>query len=209
MRVRGLALAAVALAGVVAAPSPARATPRPRVRLATSMGDVVVELYPDVAPATVANFLAYVEAGFYDGTIVHRVVRNFILQAGGLTPALEEKRDGLRAPVPSEADHGVANATGTLAMARTSAPDSARAQFFVNLHDNWFLDHPAALDHVGYTVFGAVVDGMDVVRRIEQVRTSVRHGYPNVPVEPVVVRSATLLPATGISDTTTPSAGPP
>lgn len=179
---------AALLLGVAAA-----AGTRPVVVLSTTLGDITVELYPDEAPITVENFLAYVRSGYYDGTVFHRVVPRFIVQGGGLTSDLEEKRDGLRPPIRTESGNGLRNAPGTLAMARTSTPDSAAAQFFFNLRDNDLLDKPRALDGVGYAVFGRVTAGMDVLHRIEGVKTAVRGLYTHVPLEPVVVRSIRVL----------------
>ena len=167
-----------------------RAAAAPQVALSTAMGEITIELDPEAAPLTVANFLAYVRAGFYDGTLIHRVVRDFMLQGGGLTADMEEKRPGLAVPIRSEADNGRKNLAGTVAMARQSAPDSAASQFFINLRDNDFLDREQALDHVGYAVFGRVVAGMAVVRQIELVRITARRGRSDVPVEPIVIRSA-------------------
>lgn len=166
------------------------ATP-PRVVLETSMGRVVLELFPDKAPKTVENFLRYVRAGHYEGTIFHRVVAGFVIQGGGFTPEMREKSTG--PPVPNEADNGLQNQRGTVAMARTSDPHSARAQFFVNLKDNGFLDHTAQTPQGwGYAVFGKVVEGMDVVDAIAGVETG-RHGpFSDVPKTPVVIQKATV-----------------
>ncbi len=181
----------------------------PRVVLSTSLGDVTVALDPEAAPITVANFLRYVRAGFYDGTIVHRVVRNFMLQAGGLDADMREK-PALAPPILSEAGTGRSNRAGTVAMARRSAADSATSQFFVNLHDNAFLDRDHALDGVGYAVFGEVVAGMEVVRKIETVDVIARRGHPDVPVTPIVIRSVRELPPdAALSDTSAPPRTPP
>jgi len=185
---RAVGIAALVALGVAAA----GARPNPVVQLSTTLGDITIELYPDKAPVTVENFLAYVRAGYYDGTVFHRVVPNFIVQGGGLTPDLVE-RDGLRPPIRSESDNGLHNAAGTVGMARTSAADSARSQFFINAQDNAVLDRPRALDGVGYAVFGSVTAGMDVVHRIERVKTTVRGPYANIPVEPVLLRSARIM----------------
>lgn len=167
-------------------------TDNPRVRLDTSMGAIVLELYPDKAPKTVANFLDYVRAGHYDGTIFHRVIKGFMIQGGGFTPRMEEKPT--RDPVPNEADNGLENRTGTIAMARTSDPDSATAQFFINTADNDFLDFKSKTRRGwGYTVFGRVVDGMDVVRRIESVPTRRVGPFENVPQKDVVIEHAEVL----------------
>jgi cyclophilin family peptidyl-prolyl cis-trans isomerase len=162
------------------------------VLLATTLGDIVIELELDLAPVTTANFLAYVDAGFYDGTdgqgatIVHRVVPGFVIQGGGLTESLETK--ATMPPIINESDNGLSNVRGTVAMARTNDPDSATAQFFVNLLDNGSLDNPP-----GYAVFGEVVDGLDVVDAIAAVATAEMGGYEGVPVEPVVILSASAF----------------
>ena len=157
----------------------------PRVVLETSKGPIVIELFAEEAPATVANFLAYVDAGHYDGTVFHRVIDGFMIQGGGFSADMQQKPT--REPVGNEADNGLKNARGTLAMARTDDPHSASAQFFVNLVDNRFLDHTAKTPQGwGYTVFGRVVDGMATVDAIGKVKT----GNRDVPVEPVVLESA-------------------
>src|SRR5437867_8154624 len=137
------------------------------VLLSTSMGDIKVELYADKAPVSVKNFLDYVKAGYYDGTIFHRVIPGFMIQGGGLTADMSDKRDGQKAPIKNESGNGLKNDTGTVAMARTAAPDSATSQFFINLKDNTFLNKENAQDKVGYAVFGKVIEGMDVVRSEE------------------------------------------
>lgn len=169
--------------------SSAAALPAPRVKLTTTLGTIMFELYPDQAPATVANFLDYVDSGFYDGTIFHRVIPGFMIQGGGFTPDFTQKETG--APIKNEADNGLTHLKGTLAMARTQVVDSATAQFFINTADNPHLDHKGAtLESFGYCVFGKVVAGMDVVEKIEQVPTS-RQGYFNdVPTEDVQILSA-------------------
>ena len=158
------------------------------VLMETSMGLITIELYPDKAPATVANFLQYVDDGFYEGTIFHRVIDNFMIQGGGMSPTMKEKPTN--APVINEADNGLSNLTGTLAMARTMDPHSATAQFFINVNNNDFLDHKGKTpEGWGYCVFGKVVDGMDVVNKIKKVRTK-RVGYhDDVPADPVTINS--------------------
>lgn len=159
------------------------------VRLQTSHGDIVLALDAERAPRTVANFVRYVEDGFYDGTIFHRVIRGFMIQGGGFEPELQPKRT--RAPIHNEADNGLSNATGTIAMARTSDPHSAAAQFFINASDNDFLDFTApTAKEWGYCVFGHVVEGMDNVRLINEVPTTHRGGHGDVPIEDVVLRHA-------------------
>ena len=166
----------------------------PRVVLETTKGNITLELDAEKAPKTVANFLDYVHAGFYDGTVFHRVISGFMIQGGGFTPKLEQKKT--REPIQNEADNGLQNNRGTIAMARTGNPHSATAQFFVNLKDNGFLNHTASTPQGwGYAVFGKVVDGMDVVDAIAQVPTTTKAGYENVPVEPVVIEHARVLDA--------------
>lgn len=158
------------------------------VLMETSMGLITIELYPDKAPATVANFLKYVDDGFYEGTIFHRVISNFMIQGGGFSATMKEKPTN--APVINEADNGLSNVKGTLAMARTMDPHSATAQFFINVSDNLFLDHKGkSPDGWGYCVFGKVVDGMDVVEKIKKVRTRRAGFHDDVPVEPVTINS--------------------
>ena len=164
--------------------------PAPRVSLETSMGVIVLELDAEKAPVTVANFLQYVRDGHYDGTIFHRVISNFMIQGGGFTPNMQQKPT--RAPIPLESRNGLRNTTGTIAMARTQAPDSATAQFFINVKDNDFLDQANSRDGHGYTVFGRVVSGMDVVEKIRTVPTSRRGMHSDVPVTPVTIIKATL-----------------
>jgi cyclophilin family peptidyl-prolyl cis-trans isomerase len=161
----------------------------PRVLLETSMGDIVVELQPAKAPVTVENFVGYVKSGHYDGTIFHRVIDGFMIQGGGFDAKMNEKPTG--SPIRNEAANGLKNERYTIAMARTSAPHSATAQFFLNVGDNTFLDHPSR-DGWGYAVFGRVIKGMDVVDRIRAVSTTSRNGHRDVPVEPVVIRSAKI-----------------
>lgn len=158
--------------------------PNPAVVVTTSLGAVTVELLADKAPATVQNFLAYVDAGFFDGTIFHRVIPGFMVQGGGFTPDMRQKPT--RPPVKNEADNGVKNGRGTLAMARTSDINSATAQFFVNLVDNGFLDHGGR--DFGYAVFGRVTAGMDVVDAIAKVKTGKKGAHGDVPLEPVVLQ---------------------
>jgi peptidyl-prolyl cis-trans isomerase A (cyclophilin A) len=158
----------------------------PSVCLSTSHGDITVELFADKAPVTVENFLAYVDAGFFADTVFHRVIPDFMIQGGGFTSDMRQKPT--RSPIKNEADNGVKNARGTLAMARTSDIHSATAQFFINLKDNTFLDHGSR--DFGYAVFGRVTAGMDVVDKIAAVKTG-RHGpHADVPAQPVVIRSA-------------------
>jgi cyclophilin family peptidyl-prolyl cis-trans isomerase len=158
------------------------------VIIKTSVGDITVKLAADKAPLTVANFLAYVDDGHYDGTVFHRVIDNFMIQGGGFDAQMRQKPT--KAPVKNEAANGLANKRGTLAMARTMVVDSATSQFFINVKDNAFLDHKAPTPQgFGYCVFGEVVEGMDVVDRIKSVRTGVKAGMSDVPVETVEILS--------------------
>lgn len=161
----------------------------PRVRLTTSLGDVIVELDPQKAPKTVENFLQYVRDKHYDGTVFHRVIGNFMIQGGGFTADMQQKPT--RAPVPLEATNGLKNDRGTIAMARTSNPNSATSQFFINVVDNAGLNAPSP-DGFGYTVFGKVVAGMDVVDKIRAVPTGNRGPFQNVPQTPVTILKASL-----------------
>ena len=164
----------------------------PRVELKTSQGTIVLELDEAKAPKTVANFLNYTKSGFYDGTIFHRVIDGFMIQGGGMTPDMNEKPAGTA--IENEAKNGLKNTIGTIAMARTPNPHSARAQFFINIADNAFLDYPGR-DGWGYAVFGKVVDGMPVVNAIAKAQTGNAGPHQNVPVKPIVIESVRLLPA--------------
>ena len=154
------------------------------------MGDIVIELNEQAAPVTVKNFLDYVEDGFFDGKIFHRVIPNFMIQGGGFTADMTQ--DKTRDPIANEADTGLKNERGSVAMARTSNPDSATAQFFINHRDNDFLNYTGSANP-GYAVFGKTVEGMDVVDAIAAVETTTRNGMDDVPVEPVVITSATVV----------------
>jgi len=204
-----LAVAACLAVGAHAQqPAKAAASSAPRVILATSAGDITLELDPEHAPRTVANFLQYVKAGHYDGTIFHRVIDNFMIQGGGYTADMKEK--STRAPIPLESSNGLENKRGTVAMARTNDPNSATAQFFINVADNAFLNYrkfesdttietpsgprvmPAGKVVDGYAVFGRVVAGMDVVDKIRAVKTGAQKGMQNVPAQPVIIKTATI-----------------
>lgn len=165
----------------------------PKVSLQTNKGVILLELYPDQAPKTVENFLAYVDGGFYDGTLFHRVIKDFMIQGGGFSEDLKQK--GTRPAVMIEADNGLKNQRGTLAMARTSDPNSATAQFFINLKDNAFLDHTAKTPRGwGYTVFGRVTDGMAVVEAIGAMPTGTKGPFPtDVPQETVIIEKASRV----------------
>lgn len=161
------------------------------VTLKTNFGDITLELFEDKAPKTVANFLSYVEDGFFDNTIFHRVINNFMIQGGGFTPDMDQK--DTKDPIENEAVNGVANEVGTIAMARTQDPHSATAQFFINVNNNDFLNHSGkSVNGWGYCAFGKVVEGMDVVEKIKAVKTG-NHGYhQDVPVEPVIIEKAVI-----------------
>jgi len=164
----------------------------PMVLISTSLGDIKVELYEDKAPVTVKNFLTYVNDKFYDGTVFHRVIPGFMIQGGGFDKDMNQK--STKAAIKNEAGNGLKNDDGTIAMARTSVVDSATAQFFINVKDNAFLNHRDETQAgYGYTVFGKVVDGMDVVRKIEHVTTTNKGMNQNVPVEPVIIKSITVI----------------
>ena len=162
----------------------------PVVILETSKGPIKIELYPDKAPETVGNFLQYIDDKYYDGTIFHRVIDNFMIQGGGFTPDMRQK--DTRDPIQNEADKGVKNARGTIAMARTSDPHSATSQFFINTSEgNQFLDHTGKTSNGwGYCAFGKVTEGMDVLDQISTVKTGNKGMHQNVPSEPVVITSA-------------------
>lgn len=164
------------------------------VRMQTSMGEMTIELYPDKAPATVANFLRYVDEGFYDGTLFHRVIDGFMIQGGGFDAQMQRKPT--HDPVTNEADNGLRNTVGTLAMARTRDPHSATAQFFINVNDNSNLDfHERSTRGWGYAVFARVTSGMEVVNAIKAVATTSRGMYQDVPVDPVIIQQVTRLTA--------------
>lgn len=163
-----------------------------KVKLSTNLGDVVLQLDSEKAPTTVANFVDYVREGFYDGTLFHRVIPGFVVQGGGFTPGMHQK--STRGAIKNEADNGLKNLRGTVAMARTPNPHSASSQFFINLSDNAFLDHTARSDDGwGYCVFGEVVEGLDVVDRVATAKTTRRGGHQDVPQEDVVVERAEVL----------------
>jgi peptidyl-prolyl cis-trans isomerase B (cyclophilin B) len=164
----------------------------PVVKLQTNFGDIVLELDAEKAPLTVANFLEYVESGFYNGVIFHRVIDDFMIQGGGMEPGLKQKPSN--DPIQNEAENGLTNDAYTVAMARTSNPHSASSQFFINVSDNDFLNHTAPSGQGwGYCVFGKVVEGMDVVDKIKAVETGSQGGHQDVPVEDVVIISAEVV----------------
>jgi peptidyl-prolyl cis-trans isomerase A (cyclophilin A) len=163
-----------------------------KVLMKTSMGNIELELYADQAPLTVKNFLRYVDKGFYNETIFHRVINSFMIQGGGFDKNMQKKRT--LAPIKNEAKNGLKNKRGTIAMARTSDPHSATAQFFINHVDNRNLDYPSG-DGWGYCVFGKVTKGMDTVDKIADVYIVTRNGMRNVPEKPVILKSVSLVPA--------------
>ena len=161
-----------------------------KVKLETSMGEIVIELNEEAAPVTVKNFLRYVEDGFFDGTIFHRVIPDFMIQGGGFTADMRQRKT--HAPIVNEGDNGLKNARGTIAMARTGDPDSATSQFFINHKNSEFLDY-AGPEKPGYAVFGKVTEGMDVVDAIAAVKTARKGSYSDVPVKPVVIKSVQVV----------------
>ena len=167
----------------------AEAAKNPKVVLETSMGDITLELYPDKAPVTVKNFLTYVDEKFYDGTIFHRVISGFMIQGGGMTADMNEK--STHSPIKNEADNGLKNDRGTLAMARTNDPNSATAQFFINAKDNTFLNFKSkSVEGYGYCVFGKVTKGLDIVEAIEKTPTTTKGFFQDVPAKHVVIKKA-------------------
>ena len=184
-----LALTGIALAAIFSV-APVRAQDAPKVKLATSLGDIVVQLDPAKAPKTVENFLAYVNDKHYDGTVFHRVINGFMIQGGGFTADMQQKPT--KAPIPLEATTGLKNDKYTIAMARTANPNSATSQFFINVANNAMLNAPQPDGH-GYAVFGKVVSGTEVVDKIKAVATGNRGMHQNVPTTPVVIQSATLV----------------
>ncbi|MBA4397533.1 MAG: cyclophilin [Syntrophus sp. (in: bacteria)] len=178
-------------AGVAGAAEPAARNPV--VLMETSLGNVKMELFAREAPISVKNFLEYVVSGFYDGTVFHRVIPNFMVQGGGFTADMHQKQT--KSPIRNEADNGLKNQAGTLAMARTMVVDSATAQFFINAADNRFLNHRDKTSQgYGYAVFGKVMEGMDVVEKIAAVKTGTREGLRDVPQTPVVIKSMKVIP---------------
>jgi peptidyl-prolyl cis-trans isomerase B (cyclophilin B) len=165
---------------------------RPQVKLETSLGDIVIELNATRAPKTVENFLAYADSGFYDGTIFHRVIKTFMIQCGGFTEDMQEKKT--RPPIMNEASNGLSNLRGTVAMARRPDPHSASSQFFINTVDNAGLDHKSKTDQGwGYCVFGKVIKGMETVDAIAGTPTTMRNGMGDVPGTPVIIKKATVI----------------
>ena len=166
--------------------------PVAHILMTTTLGHMTLELDTDNAPKTVENFLAYVSNGFYDGTIFHRVINNFMVQGGGFTADMEQK--ATQAPIDNEANNGLKNAHGTIAMARTQDPHSATAQFFINVQDNDFLNHTGEnMQGWGYAVFGKVTDGEAVLDKIRAVQTCNQGGHQDVPVEPIIIESVAII----------------
>jgi len=164
----------------------------PQVTLHTSKGDIVIDLNAEKAPNTVANFINYAKSGFYDGVIFHRVIKGFMVQGGGMLEDMSEKNT--QAPIKNEADNGLTNDLGTIAMARTNDPHSASAQFFINVANNDFLNHSSPTPQGwGYAVFGKVIEGLDIVKEIEQVPTGNKGYHGDVPVDAVVINSTTVV----------------
>lgn len=180
----------IAALSMTAAVHGVQAADNPRVALKTNMGNIVLELYPEKAPKSVANFLDYVKKGHYSGTVFHRVINGFMIQGGGFDKDMKQKPTN--APIENEAKNGLKNEPYTVAMARTSDPHSASAQFFINVKNNSFLDYPGQ-DGWGYAVFGKVVNGTDVVDKIKAADTSNSGMFQNVPVKPVIIESATIV----------------
>lgn len=187
---RRAALSLVATLALTAFGNASAAPDAPRVKLATSMGDIVLELDPAKAPKSVDNFLQYVKDKHYNGTVFHRVIDGFVIQGGGFTADMQQKPT--RPPIALEAGNGLKNDKYTVAMARTGNPDSATSQFFINVKDNDMLNAPKPDGH-GYTVFGKVVSGADVVDKIRAARTGNKGGMQDVPVEPITIQSATIV----------------
>ena len=164
----------------------------PQVVIETSMGNITIELFKDKAPISVRNFLSYVKDGYYDGLVFHRVIKNFMIQGGGMDESMQPKKT--KFAIKNEAANGLSNMRGTLAMARTNVIDSATSQFFINVVDNKFLDYKGKTpDLFGYAVFGQVIEGMDVVEAIREVKTGSKAGHADVPVEPVTILSAKVI----------------
>lgn len=188
--VRGLMVAAI----VGCCVSTASAQEKPVYLIKTNQGNIKVETFPKEAPISAKNFDDYVKAGFYNGTIFHRVIPGFMIQCGGFSPDMKEKANK-NAPIKNESSNGLQNKKYTLAMARTNVPDSATSQFYINVADNGFLDKANSRDNVGYAVFGRVLEGQEVVDKIAGAKTGNRGGHSDVPVEPIVIESITKAEA--------------
>jgi peptidyl-prolyl cis-trans isomerase B (cyclophilin B) len=169
------------------------------ITIKTNYGTITVELDFDKAPISAANFVQYAKSGYYDGTIFHRVINDFMIQGGGFEPGLTQKDSGI--PIENEADNGVKNLTGTLAMASTAVPPSATSQFFINVGDNHFLNHTSKTDQGwGYAVFGKVTDGMDVVNKLKECETASQDGHQDVPVNEIIIESVEVTDITEITE---------
>lgn len=190
MTIRRFAVSAALGAAAATGAAGAETGDGPQVIIHTSEGAITLQLSPDEAPLSVENFLEYTRAGHYDGTIFHRVIPGFMIQGGGMDAQMQARKT--RAPIENEAGNGLENARGTVAMARTSAPDSATSQFFINLTDNTFLN-PGGVDPHGYAVFGRVTDGMEVVDAIAKTKTTRRGGHADVPAEPITIESIEVV----------------
>ncbi len=186
-----LLLPALLALGLGVTSSRADDTKKPVVVMETNYGTIKIELDAEKAPITVKNFLGYVDDKFYDGTIFHRVIEDFMIQGGGFQPGMKEKKT--RDSIKNESTNGLSNARGTIAMARTPEPDSASSQFFINTKDNTNLNKQEARDKVGYCVFGKVIAGMDVVDKIRKVETATKGPHGDVPVQDVVIKSVRLV----------------
>ena len=205
MRNRGVYAIAFFLISSLAV-SAAENTARPRVKIETTKGEIIIELFAQEAPKTVANFLQYVNDGFYNGTIFHRVIKNFMIQGGGMTEDMAQKQT--REPIVNEADNGRANILGTVAMARKPDPNSATAQFFINVKDNTPLNfRNKSPQGWGYCVFGRVVSGMDIVKEIENIPTAMKDGVPDVPVTAVVMTKVSVVGGSPVAKTAAPAEG--
>jgi peptidylprolyl isomerase/peptidyl-prolyl cis-trans isomerase B (cyclophilin B) len=189
--------------------APAAGQPaNPRVLIETSKGNITVEVFPAQSPKSAENFISYVKSGYYDGLIFHRVIPGFMVQGGGMLPDMSEKAE--KTPIQNEADNGLKNLRGTLAMARTNEPHSASSQFFINVADNAFLNHRGKSPQGwGYAVFGQVIDGMDVVDAIVAVPRGNRGPHGDVPIEPVLMKHVTLLPQAADTSTVRPESTAP
>lgn len=191
-KVSGLATFSLALLILIITTAATAYAQNPRVKMETSKGTIVLELDQKAAPKTVDNFLAYVRNGHYDGTVFHRVIQGFMIQGGGFSAEMKQKTT--QAPVANEADNGLKNSIGTIAMARTSDPDSATSQFFINTAENTFLNHTAKTTRGwGYCVFGKVIEGLETVKAIESSPTTLRAGYQDVPNEPIVIQKMAVI----------------
>jgi len=194
-----LGLAAICLCFPVSSGAAAKPVDAPVVKLETSMGDILVQLNARKSPITTANFIQYVKSGHYDGTVFHRVIKNFMIQGGGMTADMKEKHT--QAPIRNEANNGLHNKKYTIAMARTNDPHSASSQFFINTRDNDFLDFKAQTPQGwGYAVFGKVIGGQDVVNKIENSATGRRAGHDDVPLTPVIIKKAYVVENSGIAN---------